>query len=88
MKKLTEKQYLIIVIFAIMAYLVGFFVTKINKPSATRSGGECAQYSTKEGYTGCNSIKVGGKNKCKFKIENKINQATQKMEFQYYCLEK
>jgi hypothetical protein len=88
MKKLTQKQFLIITIVVIMAYTVGMAIKNLNIPSVQKGTGECAQYSTKNGYTGCNSIKTATGNKCKFKISNKINQATQKMEFQYACLNK
>ena len=88
MKKLTQKQFLIGMVVVIMAYIVGMAIKNLNNPSVLKSGGECAQYSTKDGYTGCNSIKTATGNKCKFKIDNKINETTQKMEFQYTCLEK
>lgn len=84
---LTQKQFLIIMVIVIVAYLFGFGLKKFTKP-ASNAEGICGQYSTKDGYTACNSIKIGESNKCKFKIDNKINVTTQKMEFQYTCLEK
>jgi len=34
------------------------------------------------------SLVNGKEKKCKFKIENKVNEVTQKMEFTYTCLQK
>jgi len=88
MKKLTQKQFLILMLVVVAAYVVGFAIKKLSSTATSKEGGVCAQYSTKDGYTGCNSIKTGTGNKCKFKIDNKIDETTQKMEFQYTCLEK
>ncbi len=75
----------------IIAFLISVISARKDKGSGAvldSNGSECSQYSRKDGYTGCNSIKIGKNNKCKFKIDNKINETTQKMEFQYTCLEK
>lgn len=72
----------IVIIILIVAVII--FFTK-NSKSLTAN---CSQFSNKDGYTGCNSLKISKTNKCQFKIDNKINESTQQMEFTYTCREK
>ena len=51
-------------------------------------GGNCTDFSNKDGYTGCMNVTKGKDKRCKFKVNNKINQSTQQMEFEYLCQEK
>ncbi len=81
-----KNKYLLVSLIAIAIVLLSFvFLFKKNGSSMV---GDCSKYSNKDGYTGCMSIEKGGKKKCKFKVDNKINQETQQMEFAYSCLEK
>ena len=41
--------------------------------------------ANKDRYTGCMNIVNGKEKKCKFKVDNKINESTQQMEFTYTC---
>lgn len=76
----------IIPIIIIIIVILGVTYKLLKGNNVTSSN--CSQFSNKDGYTGCNSLKVGKENKCKFKINNKINQSTQQMEFEYLCQEK
>jgi hypothetical protein len=82
--------YLIVGAIVVIGIIVAFttFTKKSNNLTLSGGQGECAQYSNKDGYTGCMSIVNGKEKKCKFKIENKVNEATQEMEFTYLCLPK
>ena len=66
--------------------VVVYLFLKGNK--TTLGKGNCTDFSTKDGYTGCMSLKNGKENRCKFKVNNRISESTQKMEFDYQCLEK
>lgn len=80
--------YLIVLAIVIIGLVVAFF--SFSKKAIDVGGGlgDCSQYSNKDGYTGCMSLVNGKEKKCKFKVDNKINDATQQMEFTYTCLEK
>lgn len=79
-----KKSLIYISIVAVISILVATFLLFTKKPV----GGNCTDFSNKDGYTGCMNITKGKDKKCKFKVNNKINEATQKMEFEYLCLEK
>ena len=79
-----KKPIVYIAIAGIIMALVASFFLKNNKSVV----GDCSKFSNKDGYTGCMSLTKGKDKKCKFKVDNKINQATQQMEFEYLCLEK
>jgi len=79
--------YLIVAVLIIIGIIVAFS-KKSNNTSSSIGLSECSQFSKKDGYTGCMSLVNGKEKKCKFKISNKINEATQKMEFEYLCIQK
>lgn len=72
--------YLIITVVVIIGVIVAF--STFGKKS---NNSNCSQYSNKDGYTGCMSLVNGKEKKCKFKVDNKVNEATQQMEFTYTC---
>lgn len=72
--------YLIIAVAVIIGAIVAFS-TLGEKPNNS----SCSQYSNKDGYTGCMSLVNGKEKKCKFKVDNKVNETTQQMEFTYTC---
>jgi hypothetical protein len=76
-----------VIVVTILGAIAAFFilVKKSDNPSSNSNLGECSQFSNKDGYTGCMSIISGKEKKCKFKVDNKINEATQQMEFTYTC---
>lgn len=82
--------YLIMVSIVIVGIVVAFsaFSKKSNNTNSNVESSECSQFSNKDGYTGCMSLVNGKEKKCKFKIDNKVNEATQQMEFTYTCLQK
>ncbi len=86
MKKASSPKSLIYLVAAVVV-IVGIFIAY---STFTKKGGkgECSQYSNKDGYTGCMSLMNGKDKKCKFKIDNKVNPETQKMEFTYSCVQK
>lgn len=78
---------LILVVMVLIGAITFFFISSkktINTGSSVESG-ECDQFSNKDGYTGCMSIANGKEKKCRFKVDNKVNEATQQMEFTYTC---
>ena len=84
MKKISPLVIIVEVVLFVAFYL-------FTKTSPNGGQGDCTQYSHKDGYTGCMGLlnsKDRKDKKCKFKVENKINQETQKMEFNYLCLQK
>lgn len=76
----------VVIIGAVVAFLA--FSKKSNNTGSSVGSSECSQFSNKDGYTGCMSIVNGAEKKCKFKIDNKVNLETQKMEFTYSCVQK
>lgn len=72
------------VIIVLVILGIAFTLFKNNKSTS----GECSQFSNKDGYTGCMSLTNGKEKRCKFKVNNKINESTQQMEFEYLCQEK
>jgi len=72
----------VVIIGAIVFY---FTYSKKTNTSLNIGSSECGQFSNKDGYTGCMSIVSGKEKKCKFKIDNKVNETTQQMEFTYTC---
>jgi len=83
-----EKNSALVIIITVVI-LVAFYL--FTKASPNTSQETCSKYSYKDGYSGCMSLLNSNNKKdkkCKFKIENKINQATRKMEFTYLCVEK
>lgn len=82
--------YLIVVVVVIVGIVVAFsaFSKKFNNTGSNAGSGECSQYSNKDGYAGCMSLVNGKEKRCKFKVNNKVNEATQKMEFEYLCIQK
>ncbi|MFZ2152556.1 MAG: hypothetical protein WAV41_00665 [Microgenomates group bacterium] len=78
------KKIIIVSVMVLVILGIAFIFSK----SKTGSTGGCSQFSNKDGYTGCMSLKNGKENRCKFKINNKVNEATQQMEFEYLCAEK
>ena len=83
------KKYLVYFILAAIV-IIGVFVaySMSSKKTSTGIQSECSQYSNKDGYTGCMSLMNGKDKKCKFKVDNKVNPQTQKMEFTYSCVQK
>jgi len=88
MKK--NSTFLIAATIFIVGVIIALFLFSAKSPSinSSVSSGECSQFSNKSGYTGCMSLTIGKEKKCKFKVNNKINQSTQKMEFEYLCVQK
>lgn len=82
--------YLVVAAIVIVGIVVTFsaFAKKSKNTNSSVGSSECSQYSNKDGYTGCMNLVNSKEKKCKFKIGNKINEATQKMEFTYTCLQK
>ena len=82
--------YLIVAIVVVVGILVAFsmFSKKSDNASLYAGSDECSQYSNKDGYAGCMSLVNGKEKRCKFKVNNKINEATRKMEFEYLCIQK
>ena len=81
---------LITVAIVIIGAVLVFFASskKTNNIGSGIGSSECSQFSNKDGYTGCMSLINGKEKKCKFRIDNKVNEVTQKMEFTYTCLQK
>jgi len=79
--------YLIVVAVVIIGIVVAFsvFSKKSTNTDSSVGSSACSQFSNKDGYTGCMSLINGKEKKCKFKVDNKINEATQQMEFTYTC---
>lgn len=82
--------YLVVVAVVIVGIAVAFFTftKKSNNTDSSVGSSECSQYSNKDGYTSCMSLVNGKEKKCKFKVDNKVNETTQQMEFTYSCLPK
>lgn len=80
-----KKSLVFLVVAAIV--IVGVIVVFL-KNTKSAGIGDCSKFSNKDGYAGCMSIVNGKEKKCKFKVDNKVNEATQQMEFTYTCLEK
>ena len=82
--------YLVVVAIVIVGIVIAFssFSKKANNIDSNVELSECSKFSNKDGYTGCMSLMNGKEKKCKFKVDNKINEATQQMEFTYTCLQK
>ena len=78
---------LIVLAIIILGAIVTFFtlVKKSNNPNTNNNLSECSQFSNENGYSGCMSIVNGKEKKCKFKVDNKVNETTQQMEFTYTC---
>lgn len=82
--------YLIIAVIALVGIVAVYsmFTKKSSSPSPSVGQNECSKYSNKDGYTGCMSVVSGKDKKCTFKVDNKVNPETQKMEATYSCLPK
>ncbi|PIY94354.1 MAG: hypothetical protein COY68_03225 [Candidatus Levybacteria bacterium CG_4_10_14_0_8_um_filter_35_23] len=82
--------YLIVGAVVLVGIIVAFstFAKTSKGTGSITTSSECSQFSNKDGYKGCMSLVNGKEKKCKFKIENKVNEVTQKMEFTYTCLQK
>ncbi|EKD80127.1 MAG: hypothetical protein ACD_40C00197G0015 [uncultured bacterium] len=76
------KKSLVYLVVAVLA-IIGVYLA-VNSNS-TSGQGECSKYSNEDGYTGCMSVVSGKEKKCTFKVDNKVNPETQKMEFTYTC---
>lgn len=90
-KSSLPKPVIIFLVIIAAAFLLSILSGLKGKSSTSPSplvGSACSQFSNKDGYTGCMSLTNGKNKRCKFKVDNKINEATQKMEFQYTCIEK
>lgn len=75
--------FILVAVVAVIAIIVGS--GKFSGKSNSTGTNQCSKYSNKDGYTGCQSIVKGKEKLCKFKIDNKINESTQQMEFTYTC---
>lgn len=82
--------YLIVAVVTIVGVIVAYslFTKKSSGPTTSISQNECSKYSNKDGYAGCMSVTSGKNKKCTFKVDNKVNPETQKMEATYSCLPK
>lgn len=82
--------YLVVGVIVIVSVVVAFstFAKTSKNTGSIATSSECSQFSNKDGYKGCMSLVNGKEKKCKFKIDNKVNEVTQKMEFTYTCLQK
>lgn len=80
------KKYLIIIAVIVAGLGIIFGLKNSSSPAqSSNNTNTCAKYSNKDGYTGCQSVVKGKEKLCKFKIDNKINESTQQMEFTYTC---
>jgi len=79
--------YLLVAVVVIVGLILGFgkFSSKLSPSTNTIGTNDCSKYSNKDGYTGCQSVVKGKEKLCKFKIDNKVNETTQQMEFTYTC---
>jgi hypothetical protein len=79
--------YILVAVVAVIAIIVGSgkFTGKSSPSTGLGGSNQCSQYSNKDGYTGCQSIVKGKEKLCKFKVDNKINESTQQMEYIYTC---
>ncbi|MFZ2200005.1 MAG: hypothetical protein WAV40_04410 [Microgenomates group bacterium] len=79
--------YILVAVVAIIAVVVGSgkFTGKSSLTVNEAGSNQCSKYSNKDGYTGCQSVVKGKEKLCKFKVDNKVNESTQQMEFTYTC---
>ncbi|MEI8232480.1 MAG: hypothetical protein WCG44_01930 [bacterium] len=82
-----KKSLIIVFVVVTLATFFGifFFAKKSPTTSSSTQSNACSKYSNKDGYTGCQSVVKGKEKLCAFKIDNKVNEATQQMEFTYTC---
>jgi hypothetical protein len=88
MKKLPLMAIGAVIVILIALFSFFIFSKKSNTAGISLGSSNCEQFSNKDGYTGCMSLVNGKEKKCRFKVDNKINESTQQMEFIYSCLPK
>ncbi len=82
-----KNKYVYAFCMVVIVLVLSLAFLRVSKTASSR-GEDCSKYSSKDGYTGCMSIVQGKEKVCKFKVDNTINETTQKMEFTYTCMKK